>query len=198
MIKRIWIGFCGLILMSMTACSMKQVYLETGQTLDETECLEKMDETEIKLQKDELQALIYVYVCGYVYSPGVYELVEGDRVYQAIDRAGGMLPEGDSTRMNLAERVTDGQRIYVPSIEEAQNLIETEGEVKSSVDGKVNINQASRDELTVLSGIGESKADAIIAYRQENGPFKTLEELMNVPGIKEGTYMKIKDRISIN
>lgn len=199
MAKHLWMSFLVGILMCVTACSSRSVRLETGQTQNVEKTFEQTEDVEESLvEKEDTQALIYVYVCGYVQSPGVYTLTEGDRMYQAIEMAGGVLEEGDITQMNLAKPLSDGQRIYVPSAVEAETLVETEDGVLSENDGTININQATRDELTTLSGIGESKADAILSYRQEYGPFKSTDELMNVPGIKEGTYMKIKDRISIN
>ena len=118
-----------------------------------------------------------------------------------------MLPEGDVTRLNLAELLYDGQKIYVPSCEEMEESgYDAFDDGDSSVisddrqdsDGLVNLNKASKEQLMTLAGIGESKAEAIIRYRDEQGAFCSVEELMNVPGIKEGTYSKIKDRISIN
>lgn len=199
MMKRLWIGFLIGMWLCMTACSSKQVRLDTGQAQTESAVKEVPESYgESPFAKEDTQALIYVYVCGCVESPGVYTLTAEDRMYQAIEMAGGVSTCGDVTRMNLAEKLSDGQRIYVPSAEEAETASETEDVAQRENDGKININQASREELTTLSGIGESKADAILAYRQEHGGFETIEELMNVPGIKEGTYAKIKDRISIN
>ena len=157
-----------------------------------------MAETENELQKVDSKTLIYVYVCGQVQMPGVYRLSEGDRMYQAIDAAGGILLEGDAASLNLAELLRDGQKIYVPSYEETATWSETELSDEQIENDRVNINRASKDALMTLSGIGESKADAIIRYRDEHGAFGSIEELMDVPGIKEGTYSKIKDRISIN
>ena len=130
--------------------------------------------------------------------PGVYPLEEDSRVFQAVEMAGGILPEGDPSSVNLAETIHDGQKIYIPSFEEAETWKETEVLQTNVSDERININLASKDMLMTLPGIGESKAEAIIAYRQEMGPFDSTEALMNVPGIKEGVYSKIKDRISIN
>ena len=187
------------LLMSFTcACTPKEILLETGEYVEETLVQETAAETESKLQNVDSKTLIYVYVCGQVQMPGVYRLFEGDRIYQAIDAAGGILSEGDATSLNLAETLRDGQKIYVPSYEEADQWVETEAMTEQTESGMVNINQASKEVLMTLSGIGESKAEAIIRYRDEQGLFHSIEELMNVPGIKEGTYLKIKDRISIN
>lgn len=150
------------------------------------------------------EGVIYVFVCGQVASPGVYELPEGSRICQAIDAAGGMLDTASADWVNQAETVMDGQKIYVPSTEEADTMQDgqqtTQMQDASSAegtDGKVHLNSASREELMTLTGIGEKKADAIIRYRESNGGFRSVDELTQVEGIKEGTYNKIKDSIVI-
>lgn len=166
--------------------------------------------------KETLKDLIYVYVCGQVRTPGVYILDEGSRLFEAVDMAGGVLPEGDLTRINLASLLADGQKVYIPSAAEAETIQDAdlmreadmtrdaEDEPTGADDGRnlteqrVNINSASKETLMTLPGIGEAKADAILAYRQAEGDFESLEALMNVPGIKEGVFAKIKDRIAIN
>ena len=205
-LKRIRIWVLGMSMMLCAGCSRKTILLETGELLArETEPIVET-EYESEYKKEELKALIYVYVCGQVVSPGVYTMTDGDRMYQAIDMAGGILPEGDAGPLNLASLLYDGQKIYVPSYEETEVTGDgTSWQDFSSADERqdhmsecVNINQASKDELMDLPGIGASKAEAIIRYRQEYGQFHSVEELMQVPGIKEGTYAQIKDRISIN
>ena len=206
-LKRIWIVFLVLWISLAFGCSSKEIRIETGELYEEISEIEMETETKTKLEKVDSKALIYVYVCGQVQMPGVYALSEGDRIFQAIDQAGGILPSGDAAWLNLAETLRDGQKIYVPSYEEAEAWQENEtgshGQMESKesaadLDSTVNINKASKDELMTLPGIGESKADAIMGYREEQGAFDSIEELMSVPGIKEGTYSKIKDRISIN
>lgn len=157
--------------------------------------------------------VIYVYICGEVQNPGVYEMRPADRVYALIDRAGGLTDEADEKTVNQADILTDGQMIYIPSAEEtkgqpaAQNGAGQYGvsgsgqqEVTGAdgqTDGKVNINTANLDELMTLPGIGESKAKNILSYRETHGTFGSIEEIMNVDGIKEGTYTKMKDRITV-
>lgn len=149
---------------------------------------------------------IYVDVCGAVARPGVFALESGSRVYQALEAAGGILPEGSAVFINQAQILTDGQQVYVPTQEEAEQQgdsppgLSAGGASAGSGDetsGKVNINTADETQLTTLSGIGPSKAQAIIAYREENGGFSSIEEIMNVQGIKEGTFGKIKDDIAV-
>ena len=154
---------------------------------------------------DDRTASLYVYVCGHVAAPGVYELPAGSRVYQAIEASGGLTDEAAADAVNQAACLEDGQRLYIPSAVEVQAGEELSsyvmpdglGEDGTSRDGRVNLNKASREELMTLSGIGEKKAEAIIRYRQTGGGFHSVEELMQVEGIKEGTYEKIKDEICI-
>lgn len=151
---------------------------------------------------------IYVDVCGAVARPGVYALDPGSRVFQAIETAGGFLPEAAGTYINQAQTLSDGQQIYVPTKEEAQEMSHTgqnntagsgspSDSPQGSEDAKVNLNTADADALMTLSGIGEAKAEAILAYREEHGGFSSIEEIMNVSGIKESTFSKIKDKISV-
>lgn len=167
---------------------------------------------------------IYVDVCGAVVNPGVYELSSDSRVFQAIEKAGGYLPGAAASYLNRARSLSDGQQIYVPTQEEvdsqtipltqdetAQDGMVQEGTAQTgtvadnTADGtgttqagqRINLNTADVSQLSTLTGVGESKALAIIAYREENGPFTSIEDIMNVPGIKEGTYEKIKDKIAI-
>lgn len=147
----------------------------------------------------EPEAEIYVDVCGAVNRPGVYRLKAGSRVFQAIEAAGGFLEEAASDYVNQAQSVSDGQQIYVPDRQEATQLsipAEEQKETKENND-KVNLNTADLQELMTLSGIGESRAMDIIAYRGEHGDFSAIEEIMNVQGIKEGTFEKIKEQIAV-
>ena len=143
---------------------------------------------------DTSDAEICVYICGAVHEPGVYELPEGSRVHEALDMAGGMTEEAAAYALNLARIAVDGEQIYVPDAEEIQGQSILSG---SGYEKKVNINTASMEELMTLTGIGEAKAESIIRYREENGGFQSIEDLMEIGGIKEGVFEKIKDDITI-
>ena len=145
----------------------------------------------------EAEASIYVHVCGQVHHPGVYELQENSRLYEAITAGGGLTEAAADTYLNQAEILTDGQQIYVPSGEEVQAPADLLQRPEAG-DGKVNINTASREELMTLTGIGEAKAEAIIRYREDKGSFKSAEELKEVEGIKDGVYNKVKDQIKVS
>lgn len=139
---------------------------------------------------------------GAVANPGVYFLEEGSRLYQAVEMAGGFTEEAEVSVLNQAEVLTDGQHIWVPTQEEVENqpeLAEAQGEVSGSKgsDGKVNINTADVQELMTLNGIGEARAQAIIAYREEQGSFSSPEQIMEVSGIGEGIYSRIEDQIAV-
>lgn len=163
--------------------------------------LTEVEETQEKVQEaeDAGEEDIYVHVCGEVIRPGVYRLPAGSRVYEAIEAAGGLSQEAHADSLNQAARAEDGQQVYVPSMEEAaKNENSFSGaEGLPADDGKVNLNTASAEQLMTLNGIGEAKAAAIIRYREEHGAFQSTEELMEVEGIKEGTWNKIKDQIKI-
>ena len=163
--------------------------------------------------------MIYVDVCGAVANPGVFQLAAGSRVFQAIEAAGGYLPEAVQNCVNRAGVLTDGQQLYILTQEEmerqgldpAEMAGASDGQMNGSAgtgqntgiaaqaqqDNRININTADETQLTTLTGIGATRAQAIIAYRQENGPFAAIEEIMNVQGIKEGTFAKIKDEIVV-
>lgn len=169
--------------------------------------------------KEMQQAMIYVDVCGAVANPGVFQLAAGSRVFQAIEAAGGYLPEAALTCVNRAGVLTDGQQLYILTQEEmerqgldpAEMAGSSDGQMNGSAgtgqntgmtaqvqqDNRININTADEAQLTTLTGIGATRAQAIIAYREENGPFAAIEDIMNVQGIKEGTFAKIKDEIVV-
>ena len=144
-------------------------------------------------EKDAADDVICVYVCGEVASPGVYELQQGSRVYEAIDVAGGLLDGVDTTKINMAQLLSDGQQITV-----APHGLQT-GESVTSADGagKVNLNTAGKEELMTLSGIGEARAEDILEYRQKYGSFSSIEDIMNISGIGEKMFEKIKDDIEV-
>ena len=157
-----------------------------------------------EVPEDTEAETIFVDVCGAVISPGVYEINADSRVFQVIEAAGGFLPEAASSTVNQAQPVSDGQQIYVPTQEEAEEgalpaAIQPAdpGSETADANGVVNINTADAAALKSLSGIGDAKAQAILAYREEHGFFSSIEEIMQVPGIKESTFSAIKDKIAV-
>lgn len=176
------------------------VYLEknTGETgeLCVTEALSATETEEPDGAKEEKTCLVYV--CGAVVSPGVYELDDGSRIYEAVELAGGFMEEAAEDALNLAESVTDGQMIRIPTEEEQEAVGRQGAEADSAADGKLDLNRADVAALMELPGIGQSKAEAIVGYREEHGSFSRTEDLMKVEGIKEGVFNKIKDRIKVD
>ena len=147
------------------------------------------------------QESIAVHVCGQVKNPGVYTLAKGARVSDAIEVAGGLTKEAAGDFINQAQKLEDEQQVYVPSQEEAKDLPkevqqETNNDSHSENTGLININQATREELMTLPGIGEAKADMIITYREEHGKFASIEDIKNISGIKDGVFNKICDLIT--
>lgn len=176
--------------------------------------------------------VIWVHVCGAVRKAGVYELPAGSRVFEAVQEAGGFAADADESYVNQAQRLSDGAKLVIPTVEQVKEaavdsrtdagqigIVEQAGvqqdgygvsdagtgdgagqtdPVSVAADGRININTASEAQLCEIPGIGATRAAAIAAYRQEHGGFSSIEEIMNVSGIKEGTYAKIKDRITVN
>lgn len=147
---------------------------------------------------------IKVYITGEINNPGVIEIEEGERVEDLVNKAGGVTNNADLSKVNLAYKLEDGQKVYIPnknenfeneiiSTENGENVIQ---EMKSSSkSGKININSASIEKLCELPGVGEAMAEKIIMYREENGKFNSIEDLKNVSGIGEKKYESLKDFI---
>ena len=150
-------------------------------------------------QVSETEGEVFVQICGAVRTPGVYKVSSTLRVFQAIEAAGGVTEQADINSVNLARPVTDEMYIYIPAAGEVQENRRPEDgtETFSTAGNKININTATREELMTLKGIGEAKADAIIMYREETGGFTEISQIMNISGIKEAAFNKIKDSISV-
>jgi competence protein ComEA len=146
---------------------------------------------------------LYTDIKGEVKKPGVYELIPGERVKDAIVKAGGFTENADEKQVNLALKVTDEMIIYIPKIgEELSNSAiapqaNTAATNSGTNQGKINLNTASSQELTELPGIGPAKAEAIMEYRETNGQFKTIEDLKEISGIGEKTFEKLQDLITV-
>ena len=146
--------------------------------------------------KDDSNTDIYVHICGAVINPGVYQVPAGTRVYQALELAGGSSNDAYLSGINLADKLADGQKVYIPAEgENAEGILSIDsGDVQSVM---ININTASEAELMTLPGIGQSRAKDIINYRVKNGLFESIDDIMKVSGIKEAAFEKIKDLIKV-
>ncbi|MEG7530136.1 MAG: helix-hairpin-helix domain-containing protein [Hungatella sp.] len=138
----------------------------------------------------------YVHICGEVVSPGVYEMEAGSRVFQVVERAGGFTGEAAKGYLNLAEMIRDGMKIAVPSVTELEKNA-VYGESAGDEAKKVNLNTATKEELMTLKGVGEAKAEDILRYREDHGGFQSIEEIMEISGIKDAAFQKIKDDIIV-
>ncbi|MFW2109582.1 helix-hairpin-helix domain-containing protein [Bacillus spizizenii] len=160
------------------------------------------ENTEVKQEafKDESNETIVIDIKGAVKHPGVYEMRTGDRLSQAIEKAGGTSEQADEMQVNLAELLQDGTVVYIPKRGEETAVHQGVGGAIQSDGGKgtlVNINTATLEELQGISGVGPSTAEAIIAYREENGRFQTTEDITKVSGIGEKSFEKIKSSITV-
>ena len=178
--------------------SLEPVEIDKSGMVEETTSYDAAESLEYDSASSDSCAsdTVFVYVCGAVKNTGLYELKSGSRIGDAIDAAGGFIKSSDRDALNLAEILTDGSKIMVPK--KSDKAKEELSNVEDSTDsGLVNINTADVNELTTLTGIGEARAKAIIDYREQHGSFNRIEDIMNVPGIKEAMFSRIKDSISV-
>lgn len=155
---------------------------------------------------DGIQDELVVYVCGAVNNPGVYTLTGTPRMMDAVEAAGGMNEQADRNVLNLAQYISDGQMVRIPAIgevvDENTDSAKASGSGGLSSDsegssGKVNLNSATVTELMTIPGVGQTKAEAILRYREENGRFEKVEDIMQISGIKEGSFAKMEPYICV-
>jgi len=151
-----------------------------------------IENTEKENVKDEF---IKIHIYGEVVKQGILELPVDSRVYDAIELSGGTTENADISKINLAYILSDGEKVYIPSINDNEDTLQTE--TTNFYNQKVNINTATIEQLEKLNGIGETIAKAIVEYRDNNGKFNNIEDIKNVSGIGENKFQKIKDSISV-
>lgn len=166
---------------------------EAGSETRET-CSQAAADSETGTEEEET---VLVYICGEVVNPGVYEVSVDARVLDVLNAAGGFTAEANRNYRNLAEYVYDSEQITIPSREETGNSVAPTGAVSAGGSELVNINTADAEALTALPGIGEAKAKAIVSYREDVGVFSKPEDIMNVSGIGEALYDRIRKLITI-
>ena len=161
-----------------------------------------------KTDADSKEGLIYVYLYGEVNNPGVVACSMDSRIYEVVQLCGGYTSDADVAKINPVQKVSDGQKIYIPKFGEEYNQEIYDDGISNtvspyqesgnqSVNSRININTASKEQLVTLPGIGESRAGDIISYRSKHGSFKSIDDIKNVPGIKDGAFSKIKDYICV-
>lgn len=205
--KNVILFICVILILSFQACGSKEaVLMETEDLVYEEQETEPVSEEQDEKQME--QSNLFIHICGAVNSPGVYELRAGSRVFEAVEAAGGLCEDASDSSVNMALLLEDGWKIIIPSIHEMNqkagnsNEEQTGGIFTDTIgleeDNKlVNINTASKAELCSLPGIGESRAESIIIYREKNNGFSSIEDIMKVEGIKEGMFSKMKDKICV-
>jgi competence protein ComEA len=155
----------------------------------------------VELLPPPTAAPLSVHVAGAVEQPGVYQLPRGSRVQDAIEAAGGLRTDADPQTLNLAARLEDGSQIYVPAEGEDRPASVSTAQSSAAEDTSplypININTASVEELQLLPGIGESKAESIVEYREANGLFASIEDIMEVSGIGQSTFDEFKELITV-
>lgn len=217
-----------LIFIFFTAFTIYDTYSMENETENDIKTESEITEKETKddgKAKSQTEKVL-VDVKGEINTPGVYELTSNNTVIDAINKAGGLTKNSDTSNINLSKKLENEMVIIVYSKSEIQKMEEpkiecppcndacikeddekakldnsengeTSSEENSQINGKININTATSEQLQTLDGIGESKAKAIIDYREKNGNFKTIEDLKNVSGIGDSVYEKIKNNITV-
>ncbi len=172
------------------------------ENLEDDEFEEEIIEN--KIVEEEVEKIV-VHIAGAVRKEGIVELNDGARIVDAINEAGGLDENADLTKVNLAFIISDGQKIYIPfigeeaeiSTEGGENVIQDNNNEGSSNNSLININTANLSQLLELPGVGNSTAQKILDYRNENGKFKSIDDIKNVSGIGDSKFNNIKNYITV-
>lgn len=174
---------------------------QVDTTMWEETSLNTTTEVATDATKERAETMIYVDIKGAVKVPGIYQLKNQQRIWDALALAGGVSEEADTTQVNYAQKVKDQMIIYVPKkgepVPQSLETLQESAPAQQNQEEKINLNTATEAELQTISGIGAKKAQEIIRFRDEQGPFKTVEELKNVPGIGEKTVERLKDMLTV-
>lgn len=186
-----------LLLAVVGICVCGGIWLCQGKQVQPEEAIvsEGMNDSLTQQTAEPEDGQIYIHIVGAVKKPGVYTFQKKPRVIEVVEKAGGFTKDAVTAEINQAELVEDGTQLAIAS---QKDFKEKDGQQAEQTEtGKVNLNTAAKEQLMTLTGIGEAKAIAIIAYREEKGKFQKPEDLMNIPGIKEGVFDKIKSQICV-
>lgn len=205
--KPVLAGACALIVACVIGIAFAVTSADAGgfQVVPAAEEAKEGEGAPVDGTEEEPAPDIYVHVAGCVAAPGICRLPQGARIAEAIEAAGGFTAEAACESVNLAREVQDGEQIIVASVTEVEAgaasaagvSVASSAQGSAQADGRININAATEADLQTISGIGPAKAQKIIAYRESNGPFKTVEDLCNVSGIGTKTLENIRDQISV-
>ena len=185
-----------MILVGICFCGCLWLYGEKTPEITETLDVTKEQAGQLEQTEQDMEQ-IYVHIVGAVKKPGVYIFQHKPRVIEVVDKAGGFTKDAVVSMINQAEVVEDGTQLTIASSKDNKKKEKSQNKGTDANSGKVNLNQATKEELMTLTGIGEAKAVAIIAYREANGRFQKIEDLMNITGIKEGVFDKIQSQICV-
>ena len=185
-----------MILVGICICGCLWLYGEKTPEITETLDVTKEQAGQLE-QTEQNMNQIYVHIVGAVKKPGVYIFQHKPRVIEVVDKAGSFTKDAVVSMINQAEVVEDGTQLTIASSKDNKKKEKSQKKGTDANSGKVNLNQATKEELMTLTGIGEAKAVAIIAYREANGRFQKIEDLMNITGIKEGVFDKIQSQICV-
>ena len=171
-------------------------YIFLNKSTDSEESFQKIESTDNNLVKEnEDDDEIYVHICGRVKKPGLIKINKDSRVIDAVNEAGGLYEDADIDKINLAKKLSDEDRIFIPKVgEEISGIVTFNSNESSKI---ININTATKEELQNLPGVGPKTADNIISYREENS-FGKIEDIMNVQGIGDKKFKEIEKFISVN
>ncbi|KGR87683.1 helix-hairpin-helix domain-containing protein [Lysinibacillus boronitolerans] len=186
-------GLCYFYFSSSDSSPPQEELIETIQPIEEKNLSESAEEA--------VMQQVFVEIKGAVMYPGVYELEQDQRIKDVVQLAGGYTENADTQFINHAQKVQDEMVIYIPikgeQLEEGAHSLLTLPTESNNKEQKININKADEAMLATLPGIGPSKAQSILTYREENGQFQTIEDLKNVSGIGDKTFEKLKDAITV-
>mgnify|MGYP002724376370 CR=1 FL=1 len=195
--KREQIAILSVVALILGIFGARIIFEDREPEMTHVRSLPQVEELEDETGSEDIRpSVIMVHISGQVYHPGIYQLLQGDRVVDVVDLAGGLTKQADLDRINLAKKLVDEDKIYIPSLDEA-GAIEAEAVMSTGGKGLLNINSCTQKELESLPGIGEVIAARVVEYRQDNR-FKNPEDIKKVSGIGDAKYEQIKDLITVN
>lgn len=199
-VKELWSIYSKQLVLLILVIALCAGYLFKSRSpnncLSGTESRQESSTSHVK-SRSGIGGQVCVDIKGAVARPGVYHLPKSARFQEAIKAAGGITQEADLNQINLAKQLMDQQIVFIPKIGEKASMPLAGGTTNGDDKEKINLNSATKEELTKINGVGDKKADKIIEYRQQHGPFRSPEEVKNINGFGEKTVEKLKDQLSV-